>query len=172
MSSFENSPSLEKWFSLAESLSSETALYKDLLAVCERQKEAVIGNDVKAVAAIVEEQQSGLNALKKLKLEQDKLLSALACEDQRIPKLEEILELAPIGLKDELKRLLESRQAQATKLRTEGSLNRTLIDTQLQYTSFCLDLMTGRDSIPGTYSGSGALKDDGVPRRKIIDQSI
>lgn len=153
---------MEDCLFLKDSLNGEIAAYKELLLLSEQEKEAVIINDVKTVSSIVEKQQSLLNALKKIKSERDGRLCALWQEDEG----------GRGELGEELKHLFAQRESEANRLRAASALNKTLIDTQLQYTSFCVNLITGQGSVPGTYSGSGTIKDEGVPRSRMIDQTI
>lgn len=153
---------MEDHLFLKDSLNGEIAAYQELLLLSEQQKEAVINNDVKSISSIAEKQQSLLNALKKIRSERDGRLGALWQKG------------AGDGgkLGDELKRLFAQRESEANKLRAASALNKTLINTQLEYTSFCINLITGQGSVPGTYSGSGTIKDEGVPYSCMIDQTI
>ncbi len=151
---------MENRLFLKDSLNGEIAVYQELLLLSEQQKEAVINNDVKSISSIAEKQQSLLNSLKKIKSERDGRLGDLWQKSEGVE------------LGDELKRLFARRENEAGKLRAASALNKTLINTQLEYTSFCINLITGQGSVPGTYSGSGTIKDEGVPYSRVIDQTI
>jgi hypothetical protein len=161
---------LEIWLFLKDSLNGEIAAFHDLLLLSEQEKEAIIQNDVQSISSIVEKQQSLLNALKTIKSERERRLSAHGKDDQP-QQLKELVDSVQGALGDELRRLFAQRESAAEKLRTATALNRKLIDTQLQYTSYCINLITGQGSVPGTYSVSGTIKEEGV-QPSIIDQTI
>jgi len=157
---------------LKDSLSREISALQDLLLLSEQEKEAVIQNDVQSISSIVEQQQSLLNALKTIRTEREGRLSSLS--GSRAPdeplNLKDVIDALSGETGDELRRLFAQRESVAQQLRSITALNRKLIDTQLQYTSYCVNLITGQGSTPGTYSESGAIKEGGA--RSIFDQSV
>lgn len=168
----ERSPSLEIWVFLKDSLTGESTAFQDLLLLSEQEKEAVIHNDVQSISTIVEKQQSILNTLKKIRSEREERIASLIRDDRQKPhSLKELVNSVPGTPGDELRHLFAQRENAAEKLRATTALNRKLIDTQLQYTSYCMNLITGQGSVPGTYSGSGTIKDESV-QPSLFDQSI
>lgn len=164
---------MEHWLFLKDSLSREIQALQDLLLLSEQEKEAVIQNDVQSISSIVDQQQSILNALNSIRSERERRMETLFADlfaPDKPLQWNTILNAAPDAIRDELKQLLTQLESAADKLRTITDLNKKLIDTQLQYTNYCINLITGQGGMPGTYSGSGTLKEEAA--HSIFDQSV
>lgn len=146
----------------------------ELLALSEQEKNAIVENDVPTVSSIIEKQQAILADLKKLGAEKQNILSALRGE-MSLPegrlRVQDVVEGAPLPLRAELEALLGGIEELGQKLHRISALNRTLIETQLQYTMFCMNTLTGQDGMPSTYSGSGRVQ-EGTAQRCLVDQAI
>ena len=75
-------------------------------------------------------------------------------------------------LHEELKNLAAELENTVSKLRRIGMANKMLIDAQLQYASFCINLMTGSQDTLNTYSGSGRMETGSGMHRSLVDQTI
>jgi len=141
----------------------------------QQEKAAVMGNDVDALSAIVEKQQALLADIRGMEAEGERTLSDI-CSDMEISKekgrLKAVIGIAPGGLREKLQSRSAELEKAAAKLRRAGIVNKMLIDAQLQYTSFCINLLTGSQSTLNTYSGSGRREEGYPASRSLVDQTI
>ena len=146
----------------------------ELLALSEQEKNAIVENDVPVLSSILEKQQAILADLKKLTVEKQSILSALGGEaglpEGRL-QVQDVNQSAPLPLRGEMQALAGEIEELGQKLHRISALNQTLIETQLQYTMFCMNTLTGRDGMPSTYSGSGRVQ-EGTAQRCLVDQAI
>jgi len=161
--------------SLRDILAQEVDICCDLVALSEQEKVAIIQNDVQALSSIVEKKQTALNTMHKLKVKRDDLTDGIQAEeytDAARQRLDAVIAAAQGEIHNELTYLVEKLESVIIKLKNINALNRMLIDTQQKYTSFCINLLTGRDSVPGTYSGSGHMDETHEINRCLVDQAI
>lgn len=142
----------------------------DLVTLSEQEKVAIIENDVQALASIVEKKQTDLNLMQKLKGKRDGLTDGIQVAGEHKLSLHDIIRTVPGGR--ELTGLVDKLEGMIVKLKSINALNKMLIDTQQKYTSFCINLLTGRDSTPGTYSVSGRMDDTREANQSLVDQAI
>ena len=156
-------------------LAQEVETCCDLVTLSEQEKVSIIQNDVQALASIVEKKQTALNVMQDLKGKRDNLTDEMQAEGdmkEGRQRLDAIIRTAQGGLRSELKSLVDKLEGMIVKLKSLNALNRMLIDTQQKYTSFCINLLTGRDSVPGTYSGSGRMDEARETNQCLVDQAI
>lgn len=161
--------------SLRDILTQEIDTCCNLVALSEQEKAAIIQNEVQALASIVEKKQTALNMMHNLKAKRDDLVDGIQAEEDRgagRQRLDAVIGTAQGELRNELTNLVDKLEGVIIKLKSINALNRMLIDTQQKYTSFCLNLLTGQDSVPGTYSGSGRMDESREANRSLVDQAI
>ena len=153
----------------------ETDACNKLLALSEQEKDAVVKNDVKSLSSIIEQQQTVLDTIKKLERDKGNILSEIRHEDG-LPEgrlsVQDVIHSAQEPLRGKLQSLVKGLNDLNNKLQRMSALNKTLIETQLQYTSFSINTMTGRDGTPGTYSGSGRVNEASAAHHCLVDQAI
>ncbi len=160
---------------LRDILAQEVETCCDLVTLSEQEKVSIIQNDVQALASIVEKKQTALNVMQDLKAKRDGLVDEMQAQDNAgkdRQRLDAIIRTAQGGLQGELKSLVNKLEGMIIKLKSINALNRMLIDTQQKYTSFCINLLTGQDSVPGTYSGSGRMDEARKSNQCLVDQAI
>lgn len=157
---------------LKDLLTRQTAAYAELHNLCGQEKEAIIKNAVPEVEKIVLKEQVVLKTVKKLESERGELFSHFSekCGLEK-PMLKDIIALAKPDISGELETLAEKLEDIIRELRQLNTLNKKLIETQLSYTSFCINLMSAQSDSMGTYSGSGRLKEKNASR-PMLDQSV
>ena len=161
--------------SLRDILEQEIDTCCDLVALSEQEKAAVTQNDVQALASIVEKKQTALNRMHTLKTKRDGIVDGIQAADAMIAgrqRLDAVIGTARGEIRGELTNLVDKLEGVIVKLKSINALNRTLIDTQQKYTSFCINLLTGQDGVPGTYSGSGRMDEAREANRSLVDQAI
>lgn len=159
---------------LAELLENEINAYNELLALAMQEKDAVIKNDVQFVSVIVEKQQCTLAIVKKLEAERENALCAFRKKAGLSDggRLCDVIKTDQGAMGEKLKRLVKELESTAAKLRRAGALNKMLIDTQLQYTSFCINLLAGGEHSLNTYSGSGMINEGCTNHHRLVDQTV
>ena len=147
----------------------------ELLTLSEQEKVSIIQNDVQALASIVDKKQSALTTIQKLKAKRDSLMDGGQGDAELSggrKRLDDFIGTAQGDLRDELSGLVAKLEAVIIKIKSINALNRMLIETQQKYTSFCINLLTGRDGTPGTYSGSGRMDEAREANQCLVDQAI
>lgn len=159
---------------LRDVMEGEEGVYRELLTLSEQEKDAVIQNDVKSLSSITEQQQTVLDAIKKLEADKGNLLSEIQNEggwpEGRL-RVQDVILRAKGPLYDKLQSLVKELEDLNKKIRRISALNKTLIETQLQYTMFSINTMAGQDSSPGMYSGSGRVQES-TAQHCLVDQAI
>ncbi len=166
---------MEHFFYLKDIFKKEIELYDGLLVLSQEEKEAVMKNEVNSLSEIVEKQKAALAEIKKLETEKEKSFTDIR-EILGLPaakkRVKDIIEAAPVGLREELKDLAQELEHTAMKLRRAGTINKMLIDAQLQYASYCINLMTGTQDTLNIYSGSGRMEEGCAVRPSLVDQTV
>ncbi len=148
--------------------------YRTLLVLSQQEKDAVMKNDVETLALVVEKQQSVLAVINKLETKKDGLLSqmqVLSGSDREL-SISDVIQYAREDARARLQRLSDDLVDTGKKLRAISVLNKVLIDTQLTYTSFWINMLTGQGSTPGTYSDAGLVTDGNAGQHRLVDQAI
>lgn len=151
----------------------QTAVYGRLLELSRKEKDAIIKNDVPALNMIVEEEQKELQIIMQLESERKELFCSFS-EQTGIEKLyiRDIIGLTDGDAREELKATEDELEHTAAELNRINKLNKTLIETQLQYSSFYMNLLTGPINTMDTYSNSGRLSDKNNANNRLLDQTI
>lgn len=166
---------MDRWLALQDILEQEADACSELLSLTEQERVALTQNDVQALSSIVEKKQSALNGMQALGDKRNACIADLlgsAESPQGGLGVEEIIQTAEGEIGQELKHQFAKIQDLAIQLKKATALNQTLIDTHQQYTSFCINLLTGRDEAPGTYSESGRLQEKREADPRLVDQAI
>ncbi len=165
---------MEHLLLLRNIMEKEEADYCRLLTLSEQEKDAVIQNDIPTLSSILEKQQEVLTDINGLEAEKQRIVSVIRRE-ANLPEgglgVQDVIKTAPEPLHRELRGLLTEIEDISKRIHRINSLNRTLIETQLQYTQFCMNTLTGRDAAPATYSGSGRVQESSA-QRCLVDQAI
>jgi flagellar biosynthesis/type III secretory pathway chaperone len=165
---------LEQLFDkLKELIARQTSAYGELLELSRSEKEAIIKNDVPKLNAIVEQEQKVLKTIKKLESERKELFSSFS-EETGIekPYISDIIAMTAGPVGEELKATEEELESTAAELNRVNKINKMLIETQIQYSSFYMDLLAGPVNTMETYSNSGRLNDKAAVSNRLLDQSV
>ncbi len=165
---------MEHLLILKKVMEKEADIYNELLSLSQQQKKAVIKNNIPSVSAVAETQRQLLASLEGLEKERASALRGY-CAEQGLPEGSRLWEV--IGgirgtQREALQHLAEELRQTAAKLRQADALNRMLIETQLQYTSFCTNLLAGGENSLNTYSGSGHKNETNTVHPCLVDQVI
>ena len=159
---------------LIDVVQQELTVYQSVLGKANQKKEALIKNDISMLEHIVARESGIVKTMQELEQRREGLIRAIAEKhglDEQKATLADIAALYPdksetlLTLKTELSRVL----AEIQKL---NEANKALLDTHLQYTSFCINLLTGAASQLGTYSHSGQISEQKESKTLVLDQMV
>lgn len=165
---------MEKLFGrLKDLIARQTAAYGKLIELSRKEKDAIIKNDVPELNVIVEEEQKELKSIMQLESERKELFYSFS-KETGVDKLymRDIIGMTDGAVHEELKATEQELEDTAAELNRINKLNKTLIETQIQYSSFYMNLLSGPVNAMDTYSNSGRLSDKNTVNNVLLDQSI
>jgi flagellar biosynthesis/type III secretory pathway chaperone len=153
----------------------ETVEYKQMLALAAEKKDALFKNQVSDLDAVVAREITVLKRIKQLEKEREALIERAAVLSHR-PKstmhLNDIIEIASGDMHEEFIRIRDELNEVIMQLKLSNKANNGLIETQLQYASFCVNLLSGHVNMLGTYSNGGGMNEKQEKATFLIDQSV
>jgi flagellar biosynthesis/type III secretory pathway chaperone len=160
---------------LQDVIQQELVTYKDILSKVRQKKEALLKNDVDMLDRIVAHEWNIVKTLKQLETERELVIKRIAAAhglDFKTVTLDDIagleegaLHAGLLSLKEELKKVISEIDA-------VGRVNKGLVDTHLQYSAFCVNLLTGQTSTLGTYSYSGRMSEPQERPTLVLDRMV
>ena len=153
-------------------LQREKAIYEELLQVASEKKEVLIKNEVSRLTEMLRVEAERLKALEKINPSIVALLSAVTGREgsAAVSVTDAIHALSDPMEKEALQALQGELRAIIEALRGKNEVNQRLIETQLEYNAFCLELLTQNPSASDIYGSSGRLSEAPVERRGLIDR--
>ena len=152
----------------------ETAEYKQMLALAAEKKDVLFKNDVQGLELIVAREMTVLKRIKQLEAEREALIARAAILSHR-PKnairLSDLIEMLDGDMRAEFSRIRDELTDVVSQLKNSNKANKGLIETQLQYASFCVNLLAGHTGPLSTYSHAGQMNDK-EELTYLIDRSI
>jgi flagellar biosynthesis/type III secretory pathway chaperone len=152
----------------------ETVEYKQMLALAAEKKGVLFKNDVQGLELIVAREMAVLKRIKQLEIEREILIGKAAMLSHR-PKntmrLSDMIELLSGETRTNFIKVRDELSGVVTQLKNSNKANKGLIETQLQYASFCVNLLSGHTGPLSTYSNVGEMNDK-EELTFLIDQSI
>lgn len=156
-------------------LALETTEYKQMLALAAEKKAALFKNDVPCLELVVAQEMAVLKRIRLLEADREALIgkaAALSHKDKSTMRLKDIIETINGDMRDEFIRIRDELSDVVTQLKLSNKANKGLIETQLQYASFCVNLLSGQINSLSTYSNVGEMNDRQEEATFLIDQSI
>lgn len=153
----------------------ETVEYKQMLELAAKKKDALFKNNVDDLDVVVACEITVLKRIKQLEAEREALIERAAVLSHR-PKstmrLQDIIELVSGDVQEEFIRIRDELNDVIVQLKMSNKANKGLVETQLQYASFCVNLLSGNVGTLGTYSNAGGMNEKQEKATFLIDQSI
>jgi hypothetical protein len=153
----------------------EKKVYEELLRIANEKKEALIKNDTDRMDEFVKLEKKAMRDVRELNRKTTQTLDMIARAHHldHSPDLSQIIGLIPEeDERESMCRLQEAFQQTIQELMTRNELNQRLIETQLQYMAFCLELFTQGDPVGATYGHSGHVNEDHIVRKGLLDQEV
>ena len=157
--------------SLKEVMKAEKDAYIGLLRLSEKKKDVLVKNEVLVLNQIVQEEMAYLKAIKPLSAERESILKQIT-QTKGIEgslSMDTVISFANGRIKHELEYLKQDFNEVVSKLSQYNELNNKLIDTQIQYTSFCIEMLTQNSASADTYNNAGTVASNSS-RFGLIDQ--
>ncbi len=154
-------------------LSEELGLYVGLLEYGKQKKTALISNDVDEIGRLTKLESESLDRLKYAVERREAFFAAIAKADGYSGKVDfnYLAKKLPDTECDALQTLRDKYRSVVGELNGLNKLNQSLLRTQLQYTSFCIDaIMQQSEPITGTYASSGQISMGGGAPRRLIER--
>ncbi len=151
----------------------ELSAYEDLLRLGAEKKDVLIRNDLDQLEKIRLAEEEGIKKVRMLNTLQAGTLSKIAEYHglDHTPNLTEIIALVKSEKdKAQLQLYLQRYQRIIIDLQTQTREAQLLLETQMQYTNFMLEMLTQNDTVGDLYSSAGTVTDDPTPRRVWFNQ--
>jgi len=158
---------------LVMALEKEEEIYQDVLDFSIKKKQAIIDGDVKSLEKIVIKEKALAMSLIKLDNIRIRIVNEILKENN-IDSVENITELSEYidpRSKEKILTLKSKLNHVIKKVRNENNLNKDLVEQQLDYIQFNIDLMTNIDLGSNNYSKEA---NDNVKkgRKNLFDAKI
>jgi len=158
---------------LVMALEKEEEIYQDILDLSLKKKQAIIDGDVKNLEKIVTKEKALAMSLIKLDNIRVRIVNEILKENG-VDSVENITELSeyidPMS-KEKILKLKSKLNHVINKVKNENELNKDLVEQQLDYIQFNIDLMTNVDLGSNNYSKEA---NDNVKkgRKNLFDAKI
>lgn len=161
-------------YALKNAMTAEKDAYLSLLGLSERKRDILINNDVEGLSKLIREETNCIKAMKPLSSEREAILGQMAQKKGIVGniKMDELITLANGCMQQELSDLKQEFNQAIMELSRLNELNKKLIDTHLQYTSFCIETLTQSGNTGDTYSSTGQITEGNKQKFGLIDQKV
>ncbi len=150
----------------------ELEIYVGLLQYAKQKKTALIGNDLDELSMLVKLEDEELCRLGDISGRRESLFDRIAQENAYAGKVtfDYIVKDLSIEERGELDHIRERYQEVIRELSELNDLNQNLLQMQLQYTSFQMDILMQAKPVGGTYASTGHINTEVHSGRRFIDQ--
>jgi len=149
-------------------LSEEKGLFESLLACLNKQKQALVGNDVERIGEVVESTKRAVWELRKVHSERQAAAARLSPSGES--DLGSILQLAPRERSERMRTLVDEMRALVDGVRKANSSNMALAASGLEYLGKCVEILLGGEDELGVY-GNGNDQARSATQPRLLDQS-
>ncbi len=153
-------------------MAGELEIYVGLLQYAKNKKAALIKNDLDGLNMLVKLEDEAVNRLHVASAQREALFERVKQETGYEGKVtfEYIVKDCSPEERRELDHLRGRYQEVVRELSALNELNQSLLQMQLQYTSFCMDTLMQAKPVGGTYGSSGHANVEFQQGRRFIDQ--
>ncbi len=161
---------------LKDVMRQEVDEYTQMLAFAEEKKEVLLKNDTAELDIIVAKEWIVLKKIKQLEAQRESLIErteALCHVQKGSMSFQDIINVTKGEMREDMMQLKSQLSNVVLRLKGQNAANKILIETHLQYSAFCVNLLSGSiNSSLNTYSHSGELSDKQENGTMLIDQSV
>ncbi len=157
---------------LLQVMSQEKDIHRVLLDISTQKKDVLIYNDVSALNGIVLREEGLVQRARELETQRQRITQVIAGDlgiEQKDLTFAQVIKLCDEPLKREFAALKSELSDIVTSLGQANEANKKLIKTHLDYTSFCIRLLT--DAGEGyTYNSKGGTNEEGSANFRVFDR--
>ena len=160
---------------LQDVMQQELAAYKDILTKFKQKKDALLKNDVGMLDRIVAHESNIVKTVKQLETERETIIRKIAIErglDFKTVTFDDIARAEKSASRAALTALKEELKKVISEVDALGKVNKGLVDTHLQYSAFCVNLLSGQTNSIGTYSYSGRMSESQERSTLVLDRMV
>ncbi len=165
----------EVLMSLQDVMQQELVAYKDILSKARQKKEALMKNDVALLDRIVAHEWNLVKTIKELETERESTIKRIALErgmDCETISLADIADMPGGALGSRFAELRTDLTHVISEIDSINRTNKGLVDTHLQYSDFCVNLLTGQQNTLNTYSYSGRVSESQERATLVLDRTV
>ena len=160
---------------LQDVMQQELAAYKDIRTKFKQKKDALLKNDVGMLDHIVAHESNIAKTIKQLETERETIIRRISIErglDFKTVTFDDIARTEKSASRTALTALKEELKKVISEVDALGKVNKGLVDTHLQYSAFCVNLLTGQTNSIGTYSYSGRMSESQERSTLVLDRMV
>lgn len=158
---------------LIEILNREYEGYAEYSKLAEEKQKVILAGDVKALDGIVEQEQEWIVTMGKMEQIRKVIIGNILLENnvERVENITELSEYIPEPQRTELLKIRDDLGKLLEKIQDINELNGKLIQQNLDYIHFHINILTGAESGTGTY-GNKADGKDVQQKRNLFDAKV
>jgi hypothetical protein len=161
--------------SLQDVMQQELVAYKDILSKAKQKKEALLKNDVALLDRIVAHEWQIIKTVRQLEADREGMIKRIAQTqgmDANTISLADIVDMMDGVSREQFIELKEELTAVISEIDSLNRVNKGLVDTHLQYSAFCINLLTGSANTLNTYSYTGQISDSQKKATLVLDRMV
>ncbi len=160
---------------LLDVMQQELVAYKDILNKAKQTKDVLLKNDVAMLDHIVAHEGNVVKTIKHLESQREQIIRIIARDNGMSfadLKLEDIAVLKDNAERSSFLKLKEEFSNVLSEIEALNRVNKALVETHLQYSAFCVNLLTGSTNTIGNYSLSGRISEPQERSTLILDRMV
>lgn len=153
-------------------IAKQTEIYQKLLELAMQKTDVLIAGDTDALDTIVKKEEAAMKKLSILESARENVVREYARAHALSPgglTISEIAAKADDMDKKELSALADELRTVLAALSDINVRNRSLIDTHLRYSAFCVEMLTGMNA-SGVYTSTGDANEEKMRKHMLFDQ--
>jgi flagellar biosynthesis/type III secretory pathway chaperone len=153
----------------------ERDLYARLLEYAEEKKEVLVKNDFDGINRVLTLETETMERIADANKLTNEVLERIAQKNKLAarPDLSAVIALVDDeNEKEELRATQNAFQSLVAALKMKNDTNQKLLETQLKYNEFFLNMLTQQEGVGDLYGNDGLVDEDRLPRRVLIDTQV
>jgi len=160
--------------SLLQVMTEEKEIYQALLEASQQKKDILIKNDLPSLSSVIQKESNLLKKAKTVEAHRLSIVDQMALErgmDADNFPLQTLIGMSEGPLKQALSELRTQFGQVVEDLKESNEVNRRLIQTHLEYTSFCIRLMTQTTEQGQMYDNKGNTNEE-TAKSRVFDKKV
>lgn len=149
---------------LKSAIAGEKDIYSNLLDFAKKKKEIIVNHRVNELNEIIRVE---TELVEQIRILDEKRITAIKditrqTGDEETNDINAVLSNLSAPLREEMETLIKELKGVLRELWKLNHINQKLIETQLQYTAFCIEIMTQSNRAGDLYGSNGQVNPDNV----------